>query len=221
MKAEALVLGLVLMVAVPVQAQHGGGGHSGSFGGGHFGGGHFGGHSGRGHGRSGHWGSAHGWGGRASFGHLGPQRITTFVGFSSAPGFRPFLISNGFFCPSVPHRVSPFCHICGLGFFGSGFFGFPFGFDDFGTFTDVSYQPIPLIPLAAGTTPPSHAVLVFRNGWTFGVTDYWIDDEGELRYVTTYGGMNIVDLQSLDLYATAKANAERGIPFVLKVRPAQ
>ena len=54
------------------------------------------------------------------------------------------------------------------------------------------------------------------------MTDYWIDDEEELRYVTTYGGMNIVDLQSLDLAPpTAKENAKRGIPFTLKLRHGQ
>jgi hypothetical protein len=62
---------------------------------------------------------------------------------------------------------------------------------------------------------------VFTNGWTSEVTDYWIDDEGELRYVTTYGGMNIADLQSLDLYATAKENAKRGVPVTVKLRHGQ
>jgi hypothetical protein len=110
--------------------------------------------------------------------------------------------------------------------FGGGFFGFPgFGFfDDSGPwpgFDDVNSQPAAAVPPPAGSSQSARSVLVFTNGWTFEVTDYWIDDEGELRYVTTYGGMNIADLESLDLYATAKENAQRGIPFTLKLRHGQ
>jgi len=110
--------------------------------------------------------------------------------------------------------------------FGGGFFGFPgFGFfDDSGPwlgFEDVDSQPTAAVPPPARGSQSARSVLVFTNGWTFEVTDFWIDDEGELRYVTTYGGMNIVDLQSLDLYATAKENAKRGIPFTLKLRHGQ
>jgi len=189
MKAGVLVVGLVLMVVVPAGAQHGGGGHFGGFGGGHFGG-HFGGH--RGHARSAHWGSAHG------LSHVvGSPRLTTFVGFGSTPVFRLFFVTDSFFCPLVPHRVSPFCRFCGLGLFGFPSFGI---FDGFGAWLDGYSQPAPAIAPPAGSSP-TRPVLVFTNGWTFEVRDYWIDDEGELRYVTTYGGMNTADLQSLDLYA--------------------
>jgi hypothetical protein len=43
--------------------------------------------------------------------------------------------------------------------------------------------------------------------------------EGELRYVTSYGGVNIVSLQSPDLYATVKANADREVKFTLDLQP--
>src|SRR5271169_2552147 len=131
MNAGVLVVSLVLMVGVPAGAQHGGGGHSGGFGGGHSGGGHFGGLFGghRGHGRSGHWGSADGRFSESALSHVvGSPRLTTFVGFGSAPGFRAFFVTDSFFCPVVPHGVSPFCRFCGLGLFGvfgGGFFGFP------------------------------------------------------------------------------------------------
>ncbi len=101
--------------------------------------------------------------------------------------------------------------------------GFGF-FDDSGPwlgFEDVDSQPAAAVPPPARSSQSARPVLVFTNSWTFEVTDYWIDDEEELRYVTTYGGMNIVDLQSLDLYATAKENAKRGIPFTLKLRHGQ
>ena len=206
MKA-VVVIGLVLTLAVSAAA-HGGGGHSGGFGG--HGGGHFGGH--HGHGKSGHWGSA-----RFSAGALshvaGPPRLTTFVGFGSVPGFRVFFLGNSFFCPLVPHLVSPLCRFCG---FGGGFLVFPgFGFVD-GSGDALSGT---VIPPSSENAQGARPVLVFTNGWTFEVTDYWIDNEGELRYVTTYGGTNIVPLQTLDLYATVKANARRGITFTLKLRP--
>lgn len=209
MKAGAVIVGLVLILAVSAAAHGGGGGHSGGFGG--HGGGHFGGH--HGHGKSGHWGSARGFS-AAALGHVaGPPRLTTFVGFSSRPGFRVFFIADSFFCPSVPHLLSPFCRFCG---FGGGFFLFPaFGFfDDFG---DLYSQSATVIPPSAENAHPVRTVLVFTNGWTFEVTDYWIDHERELRYVTVYGGTNIVPLQTLDLDATVKANAQRRIPFTLEL----
>jgi hypothetical protein len=216
MKAGAVVAGLMLMLAVSAPAQHGGGGHSGGFGGGHFGG-LFGGHHGQG--RSGHGGSARGRPPAAALNQVvGPPRLASFVGFGGMPGFRLFFVTDSFFCPLVPHLVSPFCRFCGG--FGGGFFGFP-GFGFFDGFEDVYSQPAIVIPPSAGSLQAARPVLVFTNGWTFEVTDYWIDDEGQLRYVTTYGGTNIVALQSLDLYATVKQNAQRGITFTLKLRPEQ
>ena len=235
MKAGAVVLGLVLMVVVPAQAQHGGGGgHSGGFGGGHSWGGHswgghFGGHSGghHGHGKSGRWGSARGghFSTSAFSHHVGPRALTSSVAFGSVPGFHFFFATDSFFCPSVPHLVSPFCHFCRPGFVGPFFGGGFFGFSDFAFFDDswpwfgstVSPPAVAVAPQPGALQNP-RPVLVFTNGWTFEVSDYWIDDEGELRYITSYGGMNIADLQSLDLYATVKANEERRIPFTLKLR---
>jgi hypothetical protein len=121
----------------------------------------------------------------------------------------------------VPHRVFLFCRFCGLGLFGFPGFGFFDGFGPWLGFDDVYPQPAAAIPPPAGSSQPARPVLVFTNGWTFEVTDYWIDDEGKLRYVTTYGGTNIADLQSLDLYATVKENVQRGVSFTLKLRHGQ
>lgn len=214
MKAASVVVALLLILAGSAPAHGGGGGHSGGFGGGHFDGGHsrFGGH--RGHGKFGHGGLARG---TPLSPVLGPPRLTAFVGFGSVPGVRLFFVTDSFFCPLTPRLISPFCRFCGG--FGGGFFLFP-GFGFFDGFEDIYAQPATVLPPSDGSLQTARTVLVFTNGWTFEVTDYWIDEEGELRYVTTYGGMNIVALQSLDLYATARENARRGAPFTLKLRPA-
>lgn len=227
MKAGVLIICLVLIAFVPAQG-HGGGG-----GGGH-GGGHSGGHSG-GHGF--HFGGRHGGGkaGKKSRGGLlmgssgsafrrmeGIPRITTFVGFGSVPGLRVGFVTDSFFCPLTPHLVSPACPVCTFPgpfgfrhrFFGFGGFGFVGDGGSWLGFGDESLQPVVTSQAPAGKFP----VLVLTNGWSFEVTDYGIDDEGELRYMTSYGGLNIVSLDSLDLYATVKANEERGIPFTLKLQ---
>ncbi len=61
--------------------------------------------------------------------------------------------------------------------------------------------------------------LVLKDGIAFGVTDYWVED-GKLGYVTTYQRENTIDLDRLDLEQTVKLNSNRGIPFVLRERPA-
>jgi len=62
-------------------------------------------------------------------------------------------------------------------------------------------------------------VLVLKEGISFTVTDYWVED-GKLGYVTTYDRQNTIDLDRLDLDKTVKLNSARGIPFVLTERPA-
>ena len=61
--------------------------------------------------------------------------------------------------------------------------------------------------------------LVLKDGIAFSVTDYWVED-GKLGYVTTYQRENTIDLDRLDLEQTVKLNSMRGIPFVLRERPA-
>jgi hypothetical protein len=62
-------------------------------------------------------------------------------------------------------------------------------------------------------------MLVLKDGIAFSVTDYWVED-GKLGYVTTYQRENTIDLDRLDLDQTVKLNSMRGIPFVLRERPA-
>lgn len=62
-------------------------------------------------------------------------------------------------------------------------------------------------------------MLVLKEGISFAVTDYWVED-GRLGYVTTYGRENIIDLDQVDLDQTVKLNSLRGVPFVLRRRPA-
>jgi hypothetical protein len=228
MKAGVLITAFLLIAIVPAQG-HGGGG-----GGGH-GGGHSGGHSG-GHGF--HFGRHHG--GRddtkatSSLWNLAPVTslrpgdnllVTAFVGFGSAPGLRVGFFADNFFCPFAPHFVPPFCPVCTFSPFGlrPGFFGF----SGFGFFGDGGYWPgfdnssQPITIASPSDASRKLAVLVFRNGWSFEVTDYGIDDAGELRYVTSYGGVSTVPVDTLDFYATLKANEQRGVPFALKLESRQ
>lgn len=62
--------------------------------------------------------------------------------------------------------------------------------------------------------------LVLQDGSEFGLTEYWLVGD-ELSYVTTYGGRNSLPVQRIDLEKTLKLNAERGVKFVLRPKPAQ
>ena len=62
--------------------------------------------------------------------------------------------------------------------------------------------------------------LALKDGFIFGLTDYWVEG-GMLHYVTTYGAQNAIELDRIDLDKTVKLNSDRGISFVLRERPAQ
>jgi hypothetical protein len=62
-------------------------------------------------------------------------------------------------------------------------------------------------------------MLVLQEGISFAVTDYWVEN-GKLGYVTTYGRQNIIELDQVDLDQTVKLNSLRGVPFVLRAKPA-
>ncbi len=107
--------------------------------------------------------------------------------------------------------------------------------------TAVFFAEAPMMPQApAGpsreqpTLPPAEAVpgaeqpaapeapltvLVFQDGSVYHVTDYWLDENRWLHYVTTWGAESSVPLELVNLYSTVNANAERGIEFVLRTRP--
>ncbi len=142
--------------------------------------------------------------------------------------------------------VSPFCPVCDFGvvnpfFFHRPFFA-PFGHRRFGFFTpfvpffgpglviesERVAQQAPAAQPEAGKvekTPESVAtpergpvpltVLVLTDGSAYDVVDYWLED-GRMHYLTSDGMGNSVPLERIDLYATVKANWERGVKFSLR-----
>ncbi len=78
-------------------------------------------------------------------------------------------------------------------------------------------EPVPEAGMSRRVSAPL-TLLVFTDGSMYGVVDYWLDGRG-LHYLTSYGGENSVPLERVDLYATAKANWERGVPFTLRPGP--
>jgi len=75
-------------------------------------------------------------------------------------------------------------------------------------------------PVPGAEPPPARPItlLQLKNGWMYGLTDYWIED-GRLHYLTTYGGENSVPLEEIDFDKTVQLNAERGVEFVLRPKP--
>jgi hypothetical protein len=84
----------------------------------------------------------------------------------------------------------------------------------------VEEAPVPGAPSGVEEQPPARPVtlLLLKNGWMYGLTDYWIED-GRLHYFTTYGGENSVPLEQIDFDKTVQLNAERGVEFVLRPKP--
>ncbi len=66
--------------------------------------------------------------------------------------------------------------------------------------------------------PAPDTIIYLKDGTSFAVTDYWVAD-GQLHYVTSYGGQNAVNLNQLDLQRTTDANASRGISITLRPAP--
>ena len=67
---------------------------------------------------------------------------------------------------------------------------------------------------------PPVTALVLQDGSEFGLTEYWLEGD-KLHYVTTYGGRNSLPVERIDLEKTVKLNAERGVKFVLRPKPAE
>jgi hypothetical protein len=66
--------------------------------------------------------------------------------------------------------------------------------------------------------PASETVIWLKDGTSFAVKDYWVAD-GQLHYVTSYGGENAVDLGAFDLQRTTDENASRGTSITLRPAP--
>jgi hypothetical protein len=63
-------------------------------------------------------------------------------------------------------------------------------------------------------------VIYLLDGSSFAVSDYWVAD-GQLHYVTSYGGANSVDLKMFDVQRTTDENASNGIAVTLRNSPSQ
>ena len=78
--------------------------------------------------------------------------------------------------------------------------------------------PAPIIPAAENAAPAPDTVIYLKDGTSFAVKDYWVAD-GQLHYVTSYGGENAVDLGAFDLQRTTDENAKQGIRSRCAPRP--
>lgn len=77
-------------------------------------------------------------------------------------------------------------------------------------------------PSSTADGSPAVTVLYLKNGYSVGVTDYYLENE-KLHYLTTYGGQDEVPIDAVDLQRTVNDNASMGVPFVLhpKAAPSQ
>jgi len=196
-------------------SQHGGGG---GHGGGHMGGGHFG---GRGHlGGSGHVRGTSGRDAGSARAH-GIRRIPPFSAVRlfdhrhHRRHFREPFVANGLF-------IGGFVD-CGFWDWDCGW-GWNSGWDD--SYFDIDNWTRPATPPqtlsgsgSANTSRPV-AVLYFKNGYSVGVTQYWLEN-GAVHYVTTYGGENVIPFSDLDLQRTVDENAGNDPPFVLRPKQPQ
>jgi len=84
-----------------------------------------------------------------------------------------------------------------------------------------STQPAPAaIPEEDRELAPGVFVLVLNNGSVLRATEYWTAD-GYLEYVSPDRTRSHVPLDALDLDRTVLRNAPRGLPFVLRSKPAR
>jgi hypothetical protein len=105
-------------------------------------------------------------------------------------------------------------------------FGLTFGFQgnflatggesEDGTSSASDLGSTPTASTADGADHPI-TMLQLRNGWMYGLTDYWVEGNN-LHYVTNYGGKNSVPLDLIDLATTIRLNSERGVEFSLHTK---
>lgn len=107
------------------------------------------------------------------------------------------------------------------------FFGLTFDFQD--DFFSAGAEPHAVASGGSdlGSTPSEstkndafHTItlLQLKNGWMYGLTDYWIEGN-DLHYVTNYGGRNSVPLDQIDLATSFRLNTERGVELSLPNKP--
>jgi hypothetical protein len=109
----------------------------------------------------------------------------------------------------------------------SPFFGLAFGFQDDFFFAGAEPQDVASGTSDLGSTPTESStndavqaitLLRLKNGWMYGLTDYWVEGN-DLHYVTNYGGKNSIPLDQIDLATTIRLNSERGVEFSLHTKP--
>jgi len=80
-------------------------------------------------------------------------------------------------------------------------------------------QPGPAAATPADVNSATITVLYLKNGYSVGVTDYYLEND-ELHYLTTYGGQDAIPIGELDLQRTVNENASLGVAFVLHPKQA-
>lgn len=227
----------LFLIAVPLEAQRGGGGHGG--GGGFHGGGFHGGGSGF-HGGGVHSGSVGGFHGNTF--HGGAVNSFHGGGFHGAAGgfhggaFRGNGFRSGFFGRGSSVVISPF--------FGFGFgYGYPFypypvpsyysepiysgsvyvnppNYDSGGYDSNAqSGVPSTVAPTGQPTQvqPPASVVVVLKNGTRFVAPGYAL--VGSTLWILDGQNATKISINDVDRDATQKANQERGIDLVIPVSP--
>lgn len=169
-------------------------------------------------------------------------------GFGCDPFFTPSFGCGGFF-PFGFGGFGGFGYLGYGGYFGDfGDAGFGYGYDNGygngyypppnydvtspnGADEGASEEPAPgpyLNPPAENSSPDNsgaespitapETVIYLKDGTSFAVKDYWVAD-GQLHYVTSYGGENSVNLNLFDLQRTTDENAKHGIAITLRPAP--
>jgi len=123
-----------------------------------------------------------------------------------------------------------------FGFTSSSWYGSP-GWSGYGSIGPTEGPPQPVSPgesdsvdmngaNAEGNQGNEHAkqespvtLLQLRDGSMYGLTEYWVEGD-DLHYFTTYGGEDSVPIGHIDYEKTVKLNADRGVDFVLRPKPA-
>jgi hypothetical protein len=82
----------------------------------------------------------------------------------------------------------------------------------------LSWQDPPSKTENANAPPNPATILYLTDGTSFSVTTYWLA-EGNLNYVTTYGGRNSIPAAQLDWQRTVNENAARGVAVTLRPTP--
>jgi hypothetical protein len=163
-----------------------------------------------------------------------------YGGFGYGFGFGGLGFGYGAFGPCDPFWGGCYGFGYGGGGIGYGYYGGGYSSDN-GYGTDLSYsgsqdnspsqETNPSLYAAApetsqgpqsATEGPAEkhvtAVLYFKDGSSYAVTNYWLAD-GKLHYITSYGGENAVDQKDLDLQRTVDENAAQGLTFTLHPGP--